>query len=103
MFLCTSRFDLEEQQRKELEKFFSLDEIESAKEENDKKPGEPEIDIISDTDKLDTESGNLIVVDDIKVDSERDKGEDILPETNTQLRVSGRKRKSREDDRFEHY
>ena len=83
IFLCTLRFDLEEQQRKELEKFFSLDEIESAKEENDEKPGEPEIDVISDTDELDTESGNLIVVDDVKMDSERDKGEDILLETNT--------------------
>ena len=83
IFLYTLRFDLEEQQRKELEKFFSLDEIESAKEENDKKLGEPEIDIISDTDKLDTKSGNLIKIDDIKVDSKKDKGKDILLETNT--------------------
>ena len=35
MFLCTSRFDLEEQEAKRLEEFFTQDEIEVAKEEKD--------------------------------------------------------------------
>lgn len=51
MFLCTSRFDIEEQQAKLLEKFFSYDEMEAAKEEKDEKLDEVEIDLISDTEE----------------------------------------------------
>ncbi|OQD67180.1 hypothetical protein PENANT_c335G00424, partial [Penicillium antarcticum] len=35
MFFCTSRFDIEEQEARLLEKFFSYDELEAAKEEKD--------------------------------------------------------------------
>lgn len=54
MFLCTSSFDIEEQEARLLKKFFSHDEIEAAKEEKDKKLDEGEIDLISDTKEQDT-------------------------------------------------
>lgn len=54
MFLCTSSFDIEEQEARLLEKFFSHDEIEAAKEEKDEKLDEGEIDLISDTKEQDT-------------------------------------------------
>jgi hypothetical protein len=97
LFLCTSRFDLEEKQAKELEKFFSLDELEAAKEEKDEKPEEIEVEPISDTEEQDNEFGNLIDVDD------DDDAEVRLPENSTQVRVSGRKRRIREDDMYERY
>jgi hypothetical protein len=103
MFLCTSRFDLEEQQRKEMEKFFSLDEIEAAKEENDEGRDELEAGVISDTEEHDAGFYNLIEVDEEEEQDDSDSGALQLPETSTQLRTSGRKRKSREDDGFEHY
>jgi hypothetical protein len=95
MFLCTSRFDLEEQEAKELEQFFSLDEIEALREEKDEKPDDIEIEAISDTEEQDERSDDLIAMD--------DDAEPQLPENTTQLRMSGRKRKSREDNEFEHY
>jgi hypothetical protein len=97
LFLCVSRFDLEEQQVKELEKFFSLDELEAAKEEKDEKPEEVEVEPISDTEEQDDESGDLIDIDD------HDDAEVPLPANSTQLRVSGRKRRIREDDMYERY
>ena len=51
MFLCTSRFDIEEEEAKLLEKFFSYDKIEAAKEEKDKKLDEVEAEPISDTEE----------------------------------------------------
>ncbi|KGO51221.1 hypothetical protein PEX1_030960 [Penicillium expansum] len=104
MFLCTSRFDIKEREAKELERFFSLNEIEAAKEEKDDRLDDIEIDPISDTEELDNRSNNLIDVDEVnKAQDKEDKDSLALPETNTQIRVSGRKRKYREDDIFEHY
>lgn len=54
LFLCTSKFDMEEQEAKLLEKFFSHEEIEAAKEEKDEKLDEVEIDLISDAEEQDT-------------------------------------------------
>lgn len=51
MYLCTSRFDIEEQEVRLLEKFFSHDEIEAAKEEKDEKLDEIEIEPISDAEE----------------------------------------------------
>ncbi|KAF5854879.1 hypothetical protein ETB97_010941 [Aspergillus alliaceus] len=100
MFLCTSRFDLEEQERKYLEEFFTLQEIEAGKEENEDKLDYIEIEAISDTEEEDNRHNNLIEVDS---DGDGDETNPQLPASSTQLRVSGRKRKSREDDGFEHY
>jgi hypothetical protein len=51
MYLCTSKFELEIQEAKELEKFFSLDEIEALREEKDERSEDVESDSISDTEE----------------------------------------------------
>lgn len=103
MFLCTSRFDIEEQEAKLLEKFFSYEEMEAAKEEKDEKLDEVEIDPISDAKEQDT-----VINDEIGLDAagEVDEAQLPLPRNNTQdtqVRASGRKRKSRDDDIFEYH
>lgn len=91
MFLCTSTFDIEEQEAKLLEMFFSHEDIEAAKED------EVEMDPISDTEEQDT-----IINDEIGLD-EVGEAQLPLPSNNTQVRASGRKRKSRDDDIFEYH
>jgi hypothetical protein len=103
MFLCTSRFDIEEQEAKLLEKFFSYEEMESAKEEKDEKLDEIEIDPISDTEEQDTILNNEIGLDEIGEADEEGEAQIPLPRNNTQVRISGRKRKSRDDDIFEYH
>ena len=51
IFLCISRFDIEEQEAKLLEKFFSYEEIKVAKEERDNKLDHMDIELISDTEE----------------------------------------------------
>lgn len=102
MFLCTSRFDLEVQEAEELERFFSMDEIEILREEKNERPDDIEIEIISDTEEQADVSKNLIEVDDVDSDAE-DENEPQLPESSTQIRTSGRKRKATEDDLYERY
>ena len=97
MYLCTSRFDLEDEQVALLAEFFTYNEIEAAKEEKDDKPDGIELDPISDTEEQDAPLEN---------DEDPDKAtEPPLPslKAHTQLRSSGRKRKNREDDGYEHY
>lgn len=103
MFLCTSRFDMEEQEAKLLEKFFSHEEMESAKEEKDEKLDEVEIDPISDTEEQDAIIDDEIGLDEVGEADEVDEAQIPLPRNNTQVRVSGRKRKSRDDDIFEYH
>ncbi|KAJ5751474.1 uncharacterized protein N7511_008439 [Penicillium nucicola] len=111
MFLCTSRFDMEEQEAKLLKEFFTWDEIEAAKEEKDGKIDLIEVDLISDTeeqeDEIDHQDKNqdLIELDETSVSAgEHNAGPDpSLPPNQTQIRASGRKRKSREDDVFEYH
>jgi hypothetical protein len=63
IFLYTLRFDLKEQEAKRLEVFFNREEIKAAKEENEEKIKEIELDLISDTkeyrDELDRETEEL--------------------------------------------
>ncbi|OQD63304.1 hypothetical protein PENANT_c471G08992, partial [Penicillium antarcticum] len=63
IFLCTSRFNIEEEEARVLEKFFSYNEIEAAKEEKDKKLNEIEIEPISDTKEQETTIDEEIEVD----------------------------------------
>ena len=49
MFLCTSRFDIEEEQHTFLREFFSRDEIEAANEEKDSSANSYDLDPINDT------------------------------------------------------
>lgn len=99
MFLCTSRFDLEEQDAKRLEEFFTRDEIEAAREGKDEKHDEIEMEPISDTEEADELESEVTVIGNI----EDEASEPQLPENSTQLRASGRKRKQREDDTFEYH
>ena len=119
MFLCTTKFDIEEQEATLLEKFFSQDELEAAKEEREEKLSEIEVDPISDTEEQEDEPedkpGDAIEV--VIEDRPEDVPEErplptseysrpcslLLLPTYTQTRVSGRKRKSREDDLFEYH
>jgi hypothetical protein len=97
IYLCTSRLDLEDEQAALLAEFFSRDEIEAAKEEKDDRPDEIELDPISDAEEQDAQLENNEDLDEAT--------EPRLPslEAHTQLRASGRKRKSREDDGFEYH
>jgi hypothetical protein len=83
MFLCTSKFDIEEQEAKLLEKFFSYEERESAKEEKDEKLDEIEIDPISDTEEQDTILNNEIGLDKIGKADEEGEAQIPLPRNNT--------------------
>lgn len=104
MFLCTSRFDMEEQEAEILKEFFSQSEIEAAKEEKDGKLDSVEFLPISDTEEEDHEIDNEDLIELVPDVVERDKEpEPSLPWTATQIRASGRKRKSREDDLFEYH
>jgi hypothetical protein len=103
MFLCTSRFDLEEKEAQQLEKFFSREEIEAAKEEKDEKLDKVEVEPISDTEEPNNGLDDKIEVEEASSTAVEDYAEPQLPENNTQLRASGRKRKSREDDTFEYH
>jgi hypothetical protein len=91
MFLCTTRFDLEQQEAEHLKEYFTRDEIETRREEKDEKLEYIELDEISDTEEQDVGQ---------EEEQHRDDSEPQLPEVNTQQRVSGRKRKIREDDDF---
>ena len=97
MYLCTSRFDLEDEQEALLAEFFSRDEIEAAKEEKDDKPNRIELDPISDIEEQDAQLENIEDPDEAT--------EPPLPllKAHAQLRVSGRKRKNREDEVFEYH
>jgi hypothetical protein len=97
MFLCATRFDLEEERGELLSEFFTRDEIEAMKEERDEKPDDIDIDPISDTEEQDlTEEAYL-------VERDREDSEPCLPSEATQVRVSARKRTRREDDGFEYH
>lgn len=101
MFLCTSRFDLEEESQR-LEEFVSREEIEVAKEEKDEWLDEAEVKLIIDTEELNSELNDEMVAEVTPSSTIQDHTEPKLPENNTQLRPSGRKRKSREDDSFDY-
>ena len=51
IFLCTLRFDIEEQEARLLKKFFSYNKLEAAKEEKDNNLDDIEIEPISDTEE----------------------------------------------------
>ncbi|KAJ9476332.1 hypothetical protein VN97_g13223 [Penicillium thymicola] len=111
MFLYTSRFDIEEQEAKLLKEYFTWDEIEAAKEEKEGKIDLIEDDLISDIEEQEAEIYNqdknqdLIELDEASISAgEHDAWPDpSLPPNQTQIRASGRKRKSREDDIFEYH
>jgi hypothetical protein len=94
LFLCATRFNLREDEARQLEQFFTIYEIEAAREEKNEYSKNLKIDIISDTEEHEETSTDLVNIRET---------EPQLPENSTQVRVSGRKRVRREDDIFEHY
>ncbi|CAG8288806.1 unnamed protein product [Penicillium salamii] len=105
MFLYISRFNMEEQEKDLLKQFFSHSEIEATREKKDEKLDLVENLAISDTKEQDQDKGNNkdlieLDLDAIKQDQQP---KPSLPETRTQIRASGRKRKSREDNLFEYH
>lgn len=94
MFLCTSRFDLQEEGLSFLKEFFSIDEIEAAKEEREDTPDQFELDPISDNEEEETQE-------------ESNEAELDLPqiESTQARRVSerSRKRPREEDDRWAYH
>ena len=106
LFLCTSRFDLEVQEAKDLKRFFSLNETEALREEKDDKLKDIEIEQISDTEEQAKSSRDLIDIHDDKGENESDHddtSDHLLPDSNTQPRISVRKRKYIEDDIYQSY
>ncbi|OQE00404.1 hypothetical protein PENVUL_c052G00054, partial [Penicillium vulpinum] len=83
LFLCSLRFDLELYKAKELERFFSLNEIEALREEKDDKLDNVEFEQISDTEEQPKSSGGLIDVDDDNTGDD-DTGDPLLPIYSTQ-------------------
>ena len=103
LFLCILRFDLELYEVKELERFFSLNEIEVLREEKDDKLDDIEFEQISDIEEQPESSGGLIDVDDDDNTGDDAAGDPLLPIYSTQPCISGRKRKHIEDDMYQSY
>ena len=101
IFLCTSRFDIQEEQFKFLKEFFSYDKIEAANEERDDSPDQFDLDLISDDKEEDTQG---------QEETQRSKSPEdhdeldlpIIVGVDTQIRISGRVRKRvrREDSDY---
>ncbi|CAG8404696.1 unnamed protein product, partial [Penicillium salamii] len=95
IFLCTSRFDMEEQETDLLKQFFLHSEIEATREEKDRKLDSVEFLTISDTEEQDqneVDDKDLIELDLDAIEQDQ-RSEPSLPQTRTQIRASGRKRK----------
>lgn len=102
MFLCTVRFDMQEEQLAFLKEFFLRDEIEAANKEREDSPTQFDIDPISDNEEEDTQEQDKDVE---QTEQPVASDDEAIPlrtqeEGNTQIRVSvrARKRLRREDD-----
>jgi hypothetical protein len=97
---------LEEQEAKLLEKFFTLDELEAAKEEKEENVNDVEVTMISDIEEQEDNTSEEIDLNTASIDAgeDDDESELPLPEISTQIRPPlGRKRKVREDNAFEYH
>ena len=101
MFLCTSRFDLQEESFTFLKEFFSLDEIKAAKEEKEDMPNEIELDLISDNEEEGTQEEGNEAQQPVSSSDELD-----LPVTGKQTRRTSeraRKRPREEDNQWSYH
>lgn len=81
MFLCTTKFDLEVEEGKQLEKLYSLEEVEALKEEREEKPDDIDRISISDTEEGDEDEPlDLIDVQDETVEKGPGTFDPDLPE-----------------------
>lgn len=108
MFLCTSKFEIEEEQAAFLQEFFTRDEIEAAKEEREFTPDSVSVDPISDTEEEQTQEeediqgrGDILVGANNSTDPPLPSNE----EESTQPRASvrARKRVRRDEDLYTYY
>ena len=101
MFLCTSRFDFQDESFTFLKEFFSLDEIEAAKEEREDMPNQIELDPISDNESEGTQEEGNEAQQPVSSSDELD-----LPVTGTQTRLTSeraRKRPREEDNQWSYH
>lgn len=112
MFLYTLKFNIEAQEAKLLEKFFSRNKLKTVKEEREEKLHQDKINLISNTEKQEDEPEkgpenrieNIRLVQTSQSTTELDRpGSPSLPLTCTQIRVSGQKRKSQNNNTFKYY
>lgn len=107
MFLCTSKFEIEEEQAAFLQEFFSRDEIEAAREERDLTPDGVSLDPISDTEEETQEGqqGTGETQQEVISDHEAELPLPTYEEGSTQIRASvrARKRMRRDDDLYQYH
>lgn len=98
LYLCTSRFELEMQEAKDLEEFFSSNEIQALREEKNECPDNVDVEVeeISDTEEQGDEPGSNDLID---VDDD----DATITAAPSQVRTSGRKRKHVDDKLYERY
>jgi hypothetical protein len=103
MFLCTSRFDLQEDSFTFLKEFFTLDEIEAGKEEErEYTPDQFELDPISDNEELGTQEEEE--EEELPQANNDDDVVDLPYMESTQTRrISSRKRSREDDDQWAYY
>lgn len=107
MFLCVSRFEIDEEQSFFISEFLSQGEIESAKEEKEETPDEFELEPISDNEEQGTEDeGREEDGDDFEDEASPrpviDVSLPVVEDSTTQVRqsVRSRKRPRQEDDQY---
>ncbi|KAJ9485292.1 hypothetical protein VN97_g8057 [Penicillium thymicola] len=108
LFLCTSRFDLDVQEAKEVAEDLLSDEIDMLREQSVEKPNDVDAEEISDTEEQGdgpgSGSGDLIDLDDDDDDGvDHDDATIRFTAAPSQVQTSGRKRKHVEDDLYEGY
>lgn len=101
LFMCTSRFDLEDEQRAMINEYLSHEEIQAAREERDIQTSE--FDPISDNE----EPGRQEEGEEEELPQPNDNEDDVVdlpPIESTQIRrVSSRKRPREDDDQWAYY
>jgi hypothetical protein len=106
LFLCVSRFEIDQEQHFFISDFLSQDEIESAKEEKEETPAEFELEPISDNEEQRTEEGREGDGDDFEDEASPhpvvDVSLPVVDDKTTQVRqsVRSRKRPRQEDDQY---
>ncbi|KAJ6041644.1 hypothetical protein N7460_007034 [Penicillium canescens] len=108
MFLCISKFEIEEEQAAFLQEIFTRDEIEAAKEEKETTPDTVSVDPISDTEEEQTQEEEEVQGrGDIQgiIDHDADPPLPSCEEESTQIRASvrARKRIRRDEDLYKYY
>ena len=98
LYLCILRFELEIQEAKNLEEFFSSNEIQALREEKNEYADSVDVEAeeISDTEEQGDESGSSDLID-------ADDDDATITAAPSQVRTSGRKRKHIDDELYERY